>query len=57
MTPSEDEIAAWGERSRAACGFGPVITNEVVLARVITLALGPAPVEAEEGGDADARPT
>jgi hypothetical protein len=57
VTLDETVIAAWAERSRAACGFGPVITDEVVLARVITLALGAAPVEVEEGGDADARPT
>lgn len=50
MTPDEDEIAAWAERSRAAQGLGPTITDEVVLAKVIRLALGPAPVEDEGGG-------
>jgi hypothetical protein len=48
VTP--DEIAAWAERSRAACGLPPTIEDPAVLARVITLAFGPGAAEEEGGG-------
>jgi hypothetical protein len=47
---TDAEITAWLERTRAAQGLGPKITDPIVLARLITLALGPAPVEDEGGG-------
>jgi hypothetical protein len=46
---TEEEVAAWGERSRAACGLPPTIEDEATLARIVTLAFGP-PGEDEGGG-------
>jgi hypothetical protein len=46
MTPAE--VAAWVERSRAAQGFPPRITDPTVIARLVTLAL--AGTEDEGGG-------
>ena len=40
---TEDVIAAWTERSRAAQGLPGTITDPGTLARVVTLALAPVP--------------
>jgi hypothetical protein len=43
-------IAEWAARSRAASGVPPTVEDPVVLARLITLALGPRTDEEEGGG-------
>jgi hypothetical protein len=50
MTPDEDEIAAWTVQTRAACGLPPTIEDEATLARIVTLAFGPAAENADGGG-------
>jgi hypothetical protein len=52
MTPAE--IAAWTAESRRAQGLEPKITDPAVLAQLVALALGPAPLEEEGGGRAQA---
>jgi hypothetical protein len=53
MTEAElDDVAVWRwwcEQS-AAQGLPPTIEDEAVLARVITLALGPGPAQIKGGG-------
>jgi hypothetical protein len=46
LTP--EEIRAWAEKSRAASGVPPTIEDEVVLAKIITLAFA----DAEDAGGA-----
>ena len=46
LTP--EEILAWAEKSRAASGVPPTIEDEVVLAKIITLAFA----DAEDAGGA-----
>jgi hypothetical protein len=46
----EAEAAAWLERTRAAQGLPPTIEDEAILARVVTLALGPPAKGAKGGG-------
>jgi hypothetical protein len=42
---TEEELAAWVERSRAKRGLAPHITDEVTLRRIVVLAFA-----GEEGG-------
>ena len=43
----DDQVHAWVVLSRAACGLGPKITDQVALRRIITLAFTGLPEQPE----------